>query len=81
MELFWAQPPMYLMTGRGGPIQLATDAAHFRRLCDVHLNRAGAVVFIVRSARANHDESVEAAFHSAEASKGEMLHNVAGGGV
>jgi hypothetical protein len=62
-ELFLAQPPMHLITGRGAPMQLAADAAPFRRLCDVHLKPAGALVLIVRSARASHVESVEAALY------------------
>jgi hypothetical protein len=69
-ELFLAQPPLYLMTGRGAPMQLAVEAAPFRRLCDVHFNPASVVVLIARSARACHDERVAAAFHSAEGSKG-----------
>jgi hypothetical protein len=50
-ELFLAQPPIYLITGRGAPMQLATEAAPFRRLCDVHLKPAGADVLPVRRAR------------------------------
>jgi hypothetical protein len=69
-ELFFAQPPMYLMTGRGAPMQLAAEAALFRRLCDVHLKHVGAEVFIARRARGRHVERVEAACHSAEDSKG-----------
>jgi hypothetical protein len=78
--LFLAQPPMYLLTGRGAPMQLAAEAAPFRRLCDVYLKPAGAVVFIARSARASQDECVVAAFHSAEGSKGEKLQKASGGG-
>jgi hypothetical protein len=80
-ELFLAQPPMYLMTGRGVPMQLAAEAAPFRRWCDVHLKPAGGVVFIERSARANHAESVDVAFHSAEGFKGETLQIAAREGV
>jgi hypothetical protein len=72
-ELFLAQPPMYLMTGRGAPMQLAAEAAPFRRLCDVHLKPAGADVLIVRRARERQAEMVDAAPHSAEASAGEKL--------
>jgi hypothetical protein len=54
-------------------MQLVAEAAPFRRLFNVHFKPAGAVVFISRSARASHDESVAAAFHSAEGSKGETL--------
>jgi hypothetical protein len=49
-ELFLAQPPMYLMTGRGAPMQLAAEAVPFRRLCDVHLKPAGAL-FLLCGAR------------------------------
>jgi hypothetical protein len=52
-ELFLAQPPIYLITGKGAPMQLAADAALFRRLCDVHLKPAGADVLTVRRARAS----------------------------
>jgi hypothetical protein len=79
-EMFLAQPPIYLMTGRGAPMQLATEAALFRRLCDVHLRPARAVVLIARSAVASQDERVAAAVHSAEGSKGETLHIAGGGG-
>jgi hypothetical protein len=79
-EMFFAQPPMYLMTGRGAPMHLAADAAPFRRLCDVHLKPGGAAVLIVRSARASQAESVVAACQSAEASKGERLQKAVGGG-
>jgi hypothetical protein len=72
-ELFLAQPPMHVMTGRGTPMQLAAEGAPFRRLCDVHLTPVGAVVFLEWSARASNDEDVAAAFHSAEGSKGETL--------
>jgi hypothetical protein len=41
-EPFLAQPPIYLITGRGAPMQLAAESAPFRRLCDVHLKPAGA---------------------------------------
>jgi hypothetical protein len=47
-------------------------------MSDVHLKPAGAVVFIVRSPMACHDESVTAAFPSAEGSKGETRKIVAG---
>jgi hypothetical protein len=77
-EMFLAQPPMYLITGRGAPMQLAADAASFRRPCDVHLTPASALVLIVRSARASHVESVEAAVHSV-ASTCEKLQNAEGG--
>jgi hypothetical protein len=61
-------------------MQLAAEAAPFRRLCDVHLKPASAVVLIARSARASHDKRVAAAFHSAEASKGERLQKATGEG-
>jgi hypothetical protein len=79
-EMFLAQPPMYLMTGRGAPMQLAADATPLRRLCDVHLKPAAAEESIVRSVRASPVESFVAAFHSVEASEGEMLQRVVGGG-
>jgi hypothetical protein len=79
-ELFLAQTPLYLMAGRGAPMQLAAEAAPFRRLCNVHLKPAGAVVLIVHSARGSQDERVAAAFHSAEGSKGETLYIAARGG-
>jgi hypothetical protein len=41
------------VTGTGAPMQLAAEAAPFRRLCDVHLKPVGAVVLIARSARAS----------------------------
>jgi hypothetical protein len=79
-EPFSAQPPMYLMAGRGAPMQLAAEAAPFRRLCDVHLKPVGAVVMIARRAVAIPDENVAAAVHSGEGSKGEHLHIMGGGG-
>jgi hypothetical protein len=54
-------------------MQLAADAAPFRRLCDVHLKPAGADVLIVRRARASEAEMVDAAPHSAEGLAGETL--------
>jgi hypothetical protein len=80
-ELFLAQPPMYVMTGRGAPMPLAADDAPFRRLCDVHLKLVGAAVLIVRSARASQVESVAAALHWAEASKGKKLQKALGGAL
>jgi hypothetical protein len=59
-ELFLAKPPMYLITGRGAPMQLAAEAAPFRRMCDVHLKPAGADVLTVRRARESHAEIVDA---------------------
>jgi hypothetical protein len=79
-ELFLAQQPMYLITGRGAPMQLATEAAPFRRLCDVHFKPEGADVLIARRARTSHAESVDAAPHSAEAYEGERLQKAEGGG-
>jgi hypothetical protein len=61
-------------------MQLAADAAPFRRMNDVHLKPVGAEELIVRSASASHDERVAAAFHSVEASEGEMLEKAIGGG-
>jgi hypothetical protein len=72
-ELFLAQPPMYLITGRGAPMQLAAEAAPFLRLCDVHLKPAGADVLTVRRARESRAEMVDAAPQSAEASTCEKL--------
>jgi hypothetical protein len=72
-ELFLAQPPMYLMTGRGAPIQLAAEASPFWRKCDVHLQPAGADVLIVRRASESQAEMVDAAPKSAEGSAGEKL--------
>jgi hypothetical protein len=80
-ELVLAQPPMYLMSGRGAPMQLAADAAPIRRLCDVHLKPVGADVLIVRSARVSQVESVAAALQSAEASKCERLQKASGWGA
>jgi hypothetical protein len=60
-ELFLAHPPMYLITGRGAPMQMAAEAAPFRRLCDVHLKSAGVDVLTVRRARESHAEIVDAA--------------------
>jgi hypothetical protein len=60
-ELFLAQPPINLITGRGAPMQLAAEAAPFRRLCDVHLKPAGAAVLTVRRATVSHAEMVDAA--------------------
>jgi hypothetical protein len=79
-ELFLAQPPIYLITGRGAPMQLAAEAAPFRRLCDVHLKPADADVLTARRARASHAETVDAAPQSAELSAGEKLHKASGGG-
>jgi hypothetical protein len=79
-ELFLAQPPMYLITGRGAPMQLAADAAPFRRLCDVHLKPEGAGVWTVRSERESLAEIVDEGPHSAEASSGEKLQKAAWGG-
>jgi hypothetical protein len=67
-ELFLAQPPIYLITGRGAPMQLAAEATPFRRLCDVHLKPAGADVLTVRRAMESQAEMVDAALQSAEAS-------------
>jgi hypothetical protein len=61
-------------------MQLAAEAAPFRRLCDVYLKPAGAVVLIVRSARASHEERVAAALYYLEGSTCEMLHIAVGGG-
>jgi hypothetical protein len=72
-ELFLAQPPIYLITGRGAPMQLAAEATPFRRLCDVHLKPAGADVLTVRRARASQAEMVDAAPQSTEALAGEKL--------
>jgi hypothetical protein len=65
-ELLLAQPPIYLITGRGAPMHMAAEATPFRRLCDVHLKPAGADVLTVRRARASHAETVDAAPQSAE---------------
>jgi hypothetical protein len=70
---FLAQPPLYLITGRGAPMQLAAEAAPFRRLCDVHLKPAGAAVLTAWRARARQAETVDAAPQSAEFSEGEKL--------
>jgi hypothetical protein len=78
-ELFLAQPPIYLITGRGAPIQLAAEATPFRRLCDVHLKPAGAEVLTVRRARESKAEMVDAAPQSAEASEGERLQKASRG--
>ena len=72
-ELFLAQPPINLITGRGAPMQLAADAAPFRRLCDVHLKPAGADEWTVRRARESQVEMVDEAPQSAEGSVGEKL--------
>jgi hypothetical protein len=80
MELFLAQPPIYLITGRGAPMHLDAEASPFRRLCDVHLKPAGADVLTVRRARESHAEMVDAAPQSAEASAGEKLQKASGGG-
>jgi hypothetical protein len=80
-ELFLAQPSMYLITGRGAPMQLAAEAAPFRRLCDVHLKPACGIVLVERSARASYAEIIYAAFHSAEGSKDESLQIAARGGT
>jgi hypothetical protein len=79
-ELFVAHPPINLITGRGAPMQLAAEAAPFRRVCDVHLKPAGAAVLTVRRARASQAEMVDAAPQSAEASAGEKLHKALGDG-
>jgi hypothetical protein len=79
-ELFLAQPPIYLITGRGAPMQLAAKAAPFRRLCDVHLKPAGAEVSTVRRARESQAEMVDAAPQSAEAPEGEKLQKAAWAG-
>jgi hypothetical protein len=73
-ELFLAQPPMYLITGRGAPMQLAAEATPFRRLCDVHLKPAGADVLTVRRARESQAEIEDATPQSADASACEKLH-------
>jgi hypothetical protein len=72
-ELFLAQPPMYLMTGRGAPVQHPAEASPFWRKCDVHGKPAGADVLIVRRASENQAEMVDAAPKSAEGSAGEKL--------
>jgi hypothetical protein len=79
-ELFLAKPPIYLITGRGAPMQLAADAAPFRRLCDVHLKPAGADALTARRARASHAEMVDAAPQSTEGSEGEKLQKASGVG-
>jgi hypothetical protein len=61
-------------------MQLAADAAPFRRLCDVHLKPEGAEVLTVRSANASQAESMAAAPHLAEASADEKLQKAEGGG-
>ena len=78
-ELFLAQPPINLITGRGAPMQLAADAAPFRRLCDVHLKPAGADESTVRRARVSQAEMVGAAPQSVEGSEGERLQKASGG--
>jgi hypothetical protein len=40
-SLFRAQPPMYLMTGRGAPMHEAAEANPLRRMCDVHARLGG----------------------------------------
>jgi hypothetical protein len=80
-ELFLAHPPINLITGRGAPMQLAADAAPFRRLCDVHLKPAGADEPAARRARASQAEMVGAAPHSVEGSEGEKLQKASGGGA
>jgi hypothetical protein len=79
-ELFLAQPPIYLITGRGAPIQLAADVAPFWRVCDLHLKPAGADVLAVRRARASQAEMVDAAPHSVEVSADEKLQKASWGG-
>jgi predicted secreted protein len=79
-ELFLAQPPIYLITGRGAPMQLTAEASPFRTLCDVHLKPAGADVWTARRARASQTETVDAALQSAELSAGEKLQKASGGG-
>jgi len=61
-------------------MQVAAEAAPFRRLCDVHLKPAGADVLTVRRARASQAEMVDAPPQSAEGSAGEKLHKASGGG-
>jgi hypothetical protein len=61
-------------------MQLAAEAAPFRRLCDVHLKPAGAEASTVRRARESQTEMVDAAPQSAEASEGEKPQKAAGGG-
>jgi hypothetical protein len=61
-------------------MQLAADAAPFRRLCDVYLKPGGAAVLIVRRKRASQAEMVGAAPHAAEGSAGEKLQKASGGG-
>jgi hypothetical protein len=61
-----AQLPIYFITGRGAPMQMAADAAPFRRLCDVHLKPAGADALTARRASASQAEMVDAAPQSAE---------------
>jgi hypothetical protein len=79
-EMFLAQPPIYLITGRGAPMQMAAEAAPFRRLCNVHLKPAGAEVATVRRARESQAEMVDAVPQSAEAYEGEKLQKAARGG-
>jgi hypothetical protein len=78
-ELLLAQPPIYLITGRGAPMQLTAEAAPFRRLCYVHL-KPGADVLTVKRARESEAEMVDAAPQSAEASAGEKLQKASRGG-
>jgi hypothetical protein len=61
-------------------MQLAADAAPFRRLCDVHLKPVGADALTVRRARASQAEMVDAASQSAEGSAREKLQKASGGG-
>jgi hypothetical protein len=79
-ELFLAQPPIYLITGSGAPMQLTADAAPFRRLCDVHLKPAGSDALTTRRARASQAEMVDAAPQLAEGLEGEKLQKASGGG-
>ena len=65
-ELFLAQPPMYLTTWSGVPMQLAAEAAPLRRLCDVHLNPLGGVAPTASHASRSQAESVAAACQSLE---------------
>jgi hypothetical protein len=61
-------------------MQLAAEAAPFRRLCDVHLKPAGADELIVWRARESQAETVDAAPQSAEFSEGEKLQKASWGG-
>jgi hypothetical protein len=65
-KLSLAQPPMYLTTWSGAPIQLAAEAAPLRRLCDVHLNPLRVVAPTAVHASRSEAESVVAACQSLE---------------